>query len=136
MVYRIEKEFTFSAAHQLTGLPEDHPCSRLHGHNYAVKLVLAGELSKVGFVRDYRDLDKFKDYLDRDFDHQYLGAAELDIENSNSVTVMVPRALFGWNPTAENMSCYFFQKVKEWFPELAAVGVSETPKTWAWYEEW
>src|SRR5215468_9371730 len=34
--YTISKFFEFSAAHHLTGLPDDHPCSRVHGHNYVV----------------------------------------------------------------------------------------------------
>lgn len=39
-MFRITKEFHFSASHQLTGLPEDHQCARLHGHNYIVEVEL------------------------------------------------------------------------------------------------
>ena len=42
-MYRITKEFHFSASHQLKDLPDDHPCARMHGHNYVVVIELAGE---------------------------------------------------------------------------------------------
>ena len=37
-MYIISKEYHFSASHQLHDLPEDHPCHRLHGHNYVVEV--------------------------------------------------------------------------------------------------
>ena len=40
-MYRITKEFHFSASHQLSHLPDDHQCARLHGHNYIVVVELA-----------------------------------------------------------------------------------------------
>jgi 6-pyruvoyltetrahydropterin/6-carboxytetrahydropterin synthase len=117
-VYRIEKTFSFSSAHFLVGLPEDHPCSRMHGHNYEVKLVLEADgLNEVGFVRDYRELDKFKHWLDLNFDHQDIN--ELD--------------QFVGNPTAENMAQAIYEVAITMYPEVAAVGLSETPKTWAWW---
>ncbi len=56
-MYIIAKRFKFSASHVIGGLPEQHPCSRLHGHNYEFEVVLqSAELDSVGFVRDYREL--------------------------------------------------------------------------------
>jgi 6-pyruvoyltetrahydropterin/6-carboxytetrahydropterin synthase len=90
----------------------------LHGHNYEVKVVLeADNLNEVGFVRDYRELDKFKKWLDTNFDHQCVN----DLEQ------------FVGNPTAENMAHSIFEVAAKLYPEIVAVGVSETPKTWAWY---
>lgn len=40
-MFRITKEFHFSASHQLCRLPVDHQCARLHGHNYIVVVELA-----------------------------------------------------------------------------------------------
>jgi len=52
-MFKITKEFTFSASHQLFGLTKDHPCARLHGHNYVVEIELSSkELNSHGFVRD------------------------------------------------------------------------------------
>ena len=58
-MYNVRKQFTFSAAHHLTGQEPGHPCERQHGHNYVVEVVLTGKLNEVSFVRDYRDLDQF-----------------------------------------------------------------------------
>nr|WP_211228401.1 6-pyruvoyl tetrahydropterin synthase family protein [Glycomyces tenuis] len=71
----ITKEFHFSASHVLEGLPSWHPCSRMHGHNYVVVLELSAAPERLvppGFVRDYRDLDKFKQWVDKTLDHRHL----------------------------------------------------------------
>ncbi|MFT4471384.1 6-pyruvoyl trahydropterin synthase family protein [Arthrobacter sulfonylureivorans] len=117
-MFTISKEFAFSASHQLDGLPADHPCSRLHGHNYTIKLTLTGDLDDIGFVHDYRALAPFKEYLDNVLDHRHLN----DILEGN--------------PTAERMSAHLC-KVAVRCLEIprtvfrVAIGVSETPKTWA-----
>jgi 6-pyruvoyltetrahydropterin/6-carboxytetrahydropterin synthase len=112
----IKKDFEFSASHRLEGLPPDHQCARLHGHNYVVRVQLASkELIKPGFVRDYGDLKEFKIYLDKTFDHRHVN----DVLNTN--------------PTAEHMAAHFLGWLQmNGFEEAEAVGVSETPKTWAW----
>lgn len=115
----IQKEFGFSASHILGNLPEDHPCSRMHGHNYVVVLELrAGddELNAAGFVRDYRELDKFKHWVDETVDHRHLN-----------------EVLGNINPSAEHLARWIFLRWQSDFPELSAVRVSETPKTWAEY---
>ena len=54
-MFRIMKEFHFSASHQLDHLPAEHQCARLHGHNYIVVVELAGErLNADGFVPAFR----------------------------------------------------------------------------------
>ena len=56
-MYMIRKKFDFSASHQLLGLPAEHQCARLHGHNYIVEVVLQAEqLNQVSFVVDYGEL--------------------------------------------------------------------------------
>ncbi len=115
-MFRVSKEFHFSASHALQHLPSEHPCSRLHGHNYVVEIELAAaQLNANGFVRDYHDLAPLKAYIDDVFDHRHL----------NDV-------LDGY-PTAENMAKHFYDwSIARW-PETVAVRVSETPKTWAEY---
>lgn len=116
-MYRITKQFHFSASHQLTGLPPEHQCARLHGHNYVVEVELASAgLDRHGFVRDYQELAAFKAYLDEAFDHRHLN----DVLGHDRTT-------------AENLARHFFDWCRERFPETAAVRVSETPKTWAEY---
>lgn len=116
-MYRITKEFHFSASHQLHGLPDDHQCARLHGHNYIVEIEMqAEELNAHGFVRDYLDLADLKRYIDDNLDHRHLN----DILGDDGVT-------------AERMAKHFYDWCKSRWPEVSAARVSETPKTWAEY---
>ncbi|WSQ13230.1 6-carboxytetrahydropterin synthase [Streptomyces sp. NBC_01231] len=115
----ITKEFHFSASHQLSGLPPDHQCGRLHGHNYVVMLELSGHpdlLAEVGFVRDYGELGVVKKWLDDTVDHRHLND-------------LLPEV----NPTAEHLAMWIYRTWSADFPELTAVRVSETPRTWATY---
>jgi 6-pyruvoyltetrahydropterin/6-carboxytetrahydropterin synthase len=116
-MYKISKEYHFSASHQLFQLPDDHPCARLHGHNYVVEVELQSEtLNAVGFVRDYRELDALKIYIDEKFDHRHLN----DILGDDCVT-------------AENLAKHFYDWCKAYWPEVIAVRVRETPKSTAEY---
>ena len=128
MTYSVSKEFSFSAAHQLKGLPLSHPCSRLHGHNYTVSVeIIATAPDDVGFVIDYRDLDVVKAYLDEKFDHRCLND-QMDV-----------------NPTAENLAKWIHNFIAQSIIGVTlrrlhgqydlVVGVAETPKTWATYSE-
>ena len=114
----ISKTFDFAASHRLDGLPEDHPCSRLHGHNYVVKVTITGDVDPVGFVIDYRQLAPVKTYLDEKLDHRHL----------NDV--------LDFNPTAEHLAAHLAGHVRTLVPGITyahevTVAVSETPKTWA-----
>ena len=116
-MYRISKEFSFSASHRLLGLPDGHPCARLHGHNYRVEVELsAADLNPYGFVRDYRELDAFKRFLDEEIDHRHLN----EVFATDAVT-------------AEFLARTFFAWCRARWPEVSAVRVSETPRTWAEY---
>ena len=115
-MYKISKEFHFSASHILEGLPVEHPCSRLHGHNYIVTMEFsATRLNQVGFVIDYRALEPIKKFIDDNFDHRHL---------NDQIT---------GNPTAENIAKMLYNCFKKEFPQLSAVKVCETPKTEAIY---
>jgi len=116
-MFKISKQFTFSASHILEALEPGHPCSRLHGHNYIVTIHLKSTtLNSAGFVKDYRELDFVKEYIDLNLDHRHLND------------------IFEFNPSAENISKYLYDIFKKNLPELYAVEVSETPKTTAIYE--
>jgi len=114
----ITKEFHFSASHVLDKLPSWHQCARWHGHNYVVVLELCAppeELTDAGFVRDYADLDAFKSWLDDTLDHRHLNDA------------------VDFSPSAERLAHWMYRLWADTYPELTAVWVSETPKTWAIY---
>ncbi|SHF63232.1 6-pyruvoyl trahydropterin synthase family protein [Dysgonomonas macrotermitis] len=116
-MYKISKQFAFSASHILEGLSGDHPCSRMHGHNYIITVHLkSAELNEVGFVKDYRELSFIKKYIDDVLDHRHLND------------------IFDVNPTAENIARKLYEIFVKQAPQIYAVEVSETPKTTAIYE--
>lgn len=117
-MFEIKKAFAFSASHRLVGLPDDHQCARLHGHNYIVEVVLQDEIvNSVGFIKDYGDLKPIKEWIDNNFDHRHLND------------------ILSFNPTSENFAEYIYQSWKSEFPQLSAVRISETPTSWAEYRE-
>lgn len=116
-MFTISKRFDFSASHQLTGLPEDHPCSRLHGHNYQVVMTLADDnLNPVGFVKDYRELSEVKKWIDETLEHRHLND------------------IFPFNPSAENLAKRLYDIFYLELNQLKSVTVKETDKTSATYE--
>ena len=117
VVYKISKQFAFSASHVLDLLPAGHPCARLHGHNYLITVHLKSEtLDEYGFVKDYKALNTVKQFIDETLDHRFLNDC-------------IPE-----HPTSENIARFLFDQFKPDMPELYAVEVSETPNTSCIYE--
>lgn len=77
----------------------------------------ADHLNEVGFVMDYGEMRPLKEWIDATLDHRHLND------------------LCDFNPTAENFARYIFQwcRAEKW--PVVRVGWSETPKTWAYYED-
>lgn len=128
-MFTISKEFHFSASHQLHGLREGHQCGRIHGHNYILVVRLSSQnVGFDGFVLDYGDLAPVKNYIDDKLDHRHLNdvLGELGGPEQPSSELMVqwfaidviPGLVGGRVPLGTGVS----------------VGLSETPKTWAWFE--
>jgi 6-pyruvoyltetrahydropterin/6-carboxytetrahydropterin synthase len=116
-MYTITKRFEFSASHTIGGLPAEHPCARLHGHNYQVEIVLeSAALDGSGFVRDYFELTALKQFIDTTVDHRHLN----DVLGHDRTT-------------AEVLSKWLYDWSKARWNEVVAVRVSETPQTWAEY---
>jgi 6-pyruvoyltetrahydropterin/6-carboxytetrahydropterin synthase len=116
-MYTIAKRFGFSASHIIGGLAPDHPCARLHGHNYEVEVILeARALDAAGFVRDYHELTSLRQHINTTLDHRHL----------NDV--------FGHDRTTAEVICkWLYDWCKERWPEVVAVRVCETPSCWAEY---
>jgi 6-pyruvoyltetrahydropterin/6-carboxytetrahydropterin synthase len=116
-MYTICKRFAFSASHVIGGLAADHPCGRLHGHNYEVEVNLqSASLDDTGFVRDFHELAALKQFIDGTLDHKHLNDV---LGHDRTTTEVICKWLYDW--------------CKARWPEVTAVRVSETPKTWAEY---
>ena len=106
----IYKEFVFEAAHRLPNVPEGHKCARLHGHSFAVRIHVSGEVGReTGWVLDFADLKAAFDPLYRILDHNYLN--EIDgLEN----------------PTSENIAIWIWNKLKPNLVQLSKIEIRET----------
>lgn len=94
---RITRDFSFSAAHRIEGHPK---CGRLHGHNYAVTVVLDGPVGADGMVIDFGHVDQLvKPIIDGELDHRYLVSrsnvnagdpyAEIALRNDDGVNLPI-----------------------------------------------
>ena len=88
----IARTFHFQAEHWLTELPDDHPLTNKHRHNYSVVVRLQGPLDEHGWVYDYQRFEEFDIYLMSKFGDRIVND-QLD------------------NPTAERVARFLFQKV-------------------------
>jgi len=120
-MYRVSKRFGFSASHVLHGLGDDHPCSRLHGHNYEIQILAeAADLDQRGFVVDFREFDEVKRWLDATLDHRHLN----DVLEGQPSAEAIARFVYEWCrsqlpvPVAER---------------IVAVRAWETPRAYAEY---
>jgi 6-pyruvoyltetrahydropterin/6-carboxytetrahydropterin synthase len=120
-MYRVSKRFGFAASHVLHGLGPDHPCSRLHGHNYEVEVMAeADALDERGFVVDFGELDDVKRWIDATLDHRHLN----EVMEGQPSAEAIARLVHDWcrrelpPPVAER---------------IAGVRVWETPKAYAEY---
>jgi 6-pyruvoyltetrahydropterin/6-carboxytetrahydropterin synthase len=93
-MFEVTVEDTFAAGHALRGYRGK--CENPHGHNYRVRVTLAGEeLDHIGLLYDFKDLKAaMGEVIDR-LDHQFLN----DLEPFKNL-----------NPSAENLARYFYQE--------------------------
>jgi 6-pyruvoyltetrahydropterin/6-carboxytetrahydropterin synthase len=107
----IEKELRFEAAHRLPHVPEDHKCSRLHGHSFKVTVRVEGPVDeRLGWVVDFADVSAAWAPLHDLLDHRYL----------NDVPGLE-------NPTSENIASFIAERLVVPAPaHLASVTVHET----------
>ena len=120
---------SFNAAHQLwqPELSDDEnrhlfgKCANLHGHNYALDVVVSGEIDPVsGYVLDLKLLsDVVNTQVIQEVDHHNLNTD-------------VPW-LKGRIPTTENLAQAFWERLQPELPDglLHSIRLWETDKNWA-----
>lgn len=125
----VSRRETFNAAHQLCNpdlSPEENvrlfgKCANLHGHNYTLEVVVAGEVDpRSGYVQDLKTLsDLMRREIIEDVDHR----------NLNTDVAW----LSGQIPTAEVLASAFWERLDRHLPEgaLQTVRLWETDKNWA-----
>ena len=125
----VSRRESFNAAHQLRDPQLSDAenrrlygkCANLHGHNYVLEVVIAGEIDQTtGYVLDLKQLsDIISKRILEDVDHHNLNT---DIP-----------WLEGLIPTAENLAVAFWERIRSELPagSLRSVRVCETDKNWA-----
>jgi 6-pyruvoyltetrahydropterin/6-carboxytetrahydropterin synthase len=126
---RVGRRESFNAAHQLCdpSLSDAEnrrlfgKCANLHGHNYVLEVVVAGEVEPAsGYVLDLKVLsDVICRQIIQDVDHR----------NLNTDVPWLDKCI----PTAENLALIFWERLRPQFPEglLRSVRLWETEKNWA-----
>jgi 6-pyruvoyltetrahydropterin/6-carboxytetrahydropterin synthase len=96
-MYEVTVEETFAAGHFLRNYKGK--CEHPHGHNYRVRVTLAGqELDKAGLLLDFKDLKQVMKHVIEYLDHRMMN----DLEPFTTL-----------NPSAENLAKYFFDQTNE-----------------------
>jgi len=125
-MYEVTVEAGFSSGHYLRNY--HGKCENPHGHNYKVRVTLAGkELDSTGLLLDFKLLKNILRPTIDSLDHKMLNDIDPFIE---------------LNPSAENLSRYFFDQTHQQLTTLTEgrVGVKEctiweTDSTTATYYE-
>lgn len=100
-MFEIAVEESFSAGHALRGYKGK--CENVHGHNYKVRVTLAGEqLDSTGLLYDFVELKRGISEVIQAIDHKFLN----DLPPFDRI-----------NPSAENIAKYFYDAVSR---QLAA----------------
>ena len=147
-MYTIRKKFRFEAAHRLM-TSYSTKCQKVHGHSYVAEVFFSSsDLNEDGMVIDFGKLkNKLAEIFDK-FDHSVVLCKDDKIaanigDKEQEQMIDFGLVLVDWNPTAENMAKYFYDKIWEIIyadeelrgPELTAVRIHETETGWAQYAE-
>ncbi len=96
-MFEVSVEETFAAGHALRNYRGK--CENVHGHNYRVRVVVAGEgLDGAGLLVDFVELKRTLRSIIERLDHVFLN----DIPPFDTL-----------NPSAENMARYFYHEMKK-----------------------
>ena len=105
-IFRI---FYLQCARRLPALPDSHPCSRVHGHTFTVKVTLRGPVNPVqAWVMDFSVVDAAWQRIHAQLDHRYLN----DIAGLE-------------NPTSERFAMWLWTALQTDLPQLTTVSVME-----------
>ncbi|MCA9273808.1 MAG: 6-carboxytetrahydropterin synthase QueD [Phycisphaerales bacterium] len=106
----IFRDFTFDAAHAISGLPDGHKCKNLHGHTYRLTVYLTGGLDpKIGWILDFAELKQI--VWSNALDH-------LDHKNINEIAAI-------GSPTCERITVWIWNRLKPHLPGMTRITLRE-----------
>lgn len=138
-MYIIRVEHSFDSAHFLSGY--SGKCSNIHGHRWKIEVeVFNQELvqdgQNKGMVVDFSHLkNDLKETLDY-YDHSLI--IEAGTLKKSTLECLLDEGFriieVEFRPTAENFSCFFYNKIQSKGYQVRRVTVYETPTNSASYE--
>ena len=131
-MYEVARELHFSYGHRL--LEYEGKCSHLHGHNGTVLLTLAAEaLDARGMVADFQVIRaRLGAWIDVELDHRMILRRD-DPALPVLLELGEPVVVVDFNPTAENLARFLFEKARELGLPVLEVRLHETPTCSATY---
>jgi len=109
----VYKKFNIESARSLPNLPKTHPCYKLHGHSFKIKISVNQKLDeKTGFVIDFQEIDDAFSPIKDILDHTFLN----DVDGLN-------------NPTSENICIWIWNRLETSLPNIYEIEIKETEST-------
>jgi|SRR5215472_5355149 len=94
-MFEVSVEQSFAAGHALRNY--HGKCENMHGHNYKVRITVAGErLDETGLLVDFIELKRLMEAAIEYLDHRFIN----DLPPFDEI-----------NPSAENIAKYFYNRV-------------------------
>lgn len=132
---KLECRYEAQAAHQLSaGVPDGHPCRRLHGHRYNITVTIGGSVDPAtGMILEYADIDRRVHEVLRFVDHNFINFlgedARVDTDPTTPFTIVVGSPIIGpsllegklaakvrENSTVEHLADWFIAELVHRFP--------------------
>ena len=111
-MFEVSVEQSFAAGHALRDY--HGKCENVHGHNYKVRITVAGErLDSTGLLVDFVEVKRLMGAVIEYLDHRFIN----DLSPFDQI-----------NPSAENIAKYFYERVHEGLSD-DVVRISEV-KVW------
>lgn len=117
---RLVRRYSFEAAHQLHDLPDEHPCSRLHGHGYRLEVAVhchPDELDHRGMVIEYSELDSIVAAVLERYDHRFVN----DFLDQPTVENMAPDIWECLHKAMPGSVFWAFYGIRLWETERSSV---------------
>jgi 6-pyruvoyltetrahydropterin/6-carboxytetrahydropterin synthase len=113
-MFEVSVDAAFAAAHSLRGY--QGKCESLHGHNYRVRLTIAGkELDKLGLLHDFTVLKRALRGVVNQLDHKHLN----ELPPFDKV-----------NPSAENLARYIHDETVKQLAGQLSGGAATSLTAW------
>jgi 6-pyruvoyltetrahydropterin/6-carboxytetrahydropterin synthase len=113
-MFEVSVDQSFAAAHNLRDYKGK--CENLHGHNYKVRVTLAGqELDSTGLLYDFVNLKHAMQTVIRSLDHVYLN----EFPPFDKL-----------NPSAENIAKYIYEEMAKELPKAGNGTVVSSITVW------